>query len=99
MKTTEPRSTHLKDYSPPAYRVAEIALDFHLDGIATLVTSTMAVERVSESAEPLKLDGRHLKLISAKLDGKMLESSEHAADESSFTLHHPPQAFRLELVT
>ena len=70
MKTTEPRATHLKDYRPPAYRIPGIELDFHLDGRATRVTSTMQVERLASGPEPLVLDGQRLKLISIKLDGE-----------------------------
>ena len=51
MKTAEPRAVHLKDYAPPPYRISEIALDFRLDGKATLVAATMKVERRATAAE------------------------------------------------
>jgi aminopeptidase N len=99
MKTTEPRATHLKDYRPPAYRIPEIELDFHLDGAATRVTSTMHVERLVPAAEPLQLDGQRLKLISIKLDGKLLDPSAYFVDDASLTLNNPPATFTLEIVT
>jgi aminopeptidase N len=99
MKTTEPRATHLKDYSPPAYRIPEVALDFSLDGSATRVTATMKVERVAANPEPLQLDGQRLKLISIKLDGQTLDPSAYSADAASLTLHDPPASFTLEIVT
>ena len=99
MKTTEPRATFLKDYSPPAYRVSDIALDVLLDGSATRVTSTIQVQRLAASPEPLQLDGQRLKLISIKLDGKTLGSSAYTADESLLTVHQPPAVFTLEIVT
>jgi len=99
MKTTEPRATHLKDYRPPPYRIPEVELDFHLDGQATRVTSTMQVERVAATPEPLQLDGQRLKLISIKLSGKPLDPTAYAADASSLTVFDPPQSFTLEIVT
>src|SRR5262245_56262454 len=99
MKTTEPRATLLKDYRPPAYRIPEIALVFSLDGTATRVTARMKVERLAAVPEPLQLDGRRLKLISVAVDGQHLESAAYAADPSSLTLHEPPAAFMLEVVT
>ena len=53
MKTTEPRATHLKDYRPPAYRITDVELDFHLDGQATRVTAIMQVERLAARARTL----------------------------------------------
>jgi len=99
MKTTEPRATHLKDYRPPAYRIPDIELDFHLDSLATRVTSTMRVERLASKPAPLELDGQRLKLISIKIDGQLLDPSAYAADPSSLTVHNPPASFMLEIVT
>jgi aminopeptidase N len=99
MKTTEPRATHLKDYRPPAYRIPDVELDFHLDGSATRVTSIMQVERLASHPEPLQLDGQRLKLISIKVDGKTLDPSAYSVDPSSLTLHDPPKSFALEIVT
>ncbi len=99
MKTAEPRAIHLKDYAPPPYRIPEIALDFRLGGKATLVTSTMKVERGAASAEPLVLDGNDLTLVSIALDGKPLDSSAYAVDTDTLTVHAPPASFTLQIVT
>jgi aminopeptidase N len=99
MKTAEPRAIHLKDYTPPPYRIPEIALDFILDGNATRVRSTMKVERRVASAEPLVLDGNDLKLISVAVDGKTLGASEYVRDAGTLTLPVPPANFTLEIVT
>src|SRR5262245_26628192 len=99
MKTTEPRTTHLKDYRPTPYHIPEIRLDFDLDALATRVTATMRVERTAGNAEPLQLDGQRLKLISIKLDGKPLDPPAYSADATSLTVLDPPQSFTLELVT
>jgi aminopeptidase N len=100
MKTTEPRAVHLKDYAPPIYRIPEIALDFGLDPMATRVTATMKVERVTaRTHDPLVLDGQRLKLISVKMDGVPLPHAAYTADEASLTIHSPPESFTLEIVT
>jgi aminopeptidase N len=99
MKTAEPRAIHLKDYAPPPYRIPEIALDFRLDGKATLVAATMKVERRAASAEPLVLDGNGLTLVSIAMDGKPLDSSAYAVDMDMLTVHAPPASFTLQIVT
>src|SRR6478736_5449740 len=99
MKTAEPRAIHLKDYAPPPYRIPEIALDFRLDGKATLVSSTMKVERRAASVEPLVLDGSGLKLVSIALNGQPLDSSAYAVDTDTLTVQAPPASFTLQIVT
>ena len=99
MKTVEPRAIHLRDYRPLPYRIPELTLDFRLDGEATRVTAVMIVERVAAAPEPLRLDGHRLKLISVKVNGRTLPASEYAEDAESLTLHTPPAAFALEIVT
>src|ERR1700742_1338218 len=100
MKTTEPRAVHLKDYSPPHYKITDISLDFLLDPTATRVTATMQVVRcVARAHDPLVLDGHRLKLISVKIDGVPLSQSAYSADAEKLTLHTPPESFTLEIVT
>jgi aminopeptidase N len=99
MKTAEPRAIELKDYRPPAYRIADIALDVHLDPEATRVTARMKVVRAIAEPAPLVLDGKNLKLLSIKVDGKPVDASAHAHDATQLTLHAPPAEFTLELVT
>ncbi len=100
MKTTEPRAVHLKDYTPPPYKIPEIALSFVLDPVATRVTATMKVERTKHrTKEPLVLDGHRLKLVSVKVDNGPLSPSAYTADDSKLTLHSPPENFTLEIVT
>jgi aminopeptidase N len=99
MKTAEPRAIHLKDYTPPAYRIDEVALDFRLDPEATRVTATMKVVRMASDPAPLVLDGKHLTLLSLKVDGTPVDGSLHEHDATQLTLHAPPAAFTLEITT
>src|SRR5215467_13336495 len=98
MKTVEPRAIHLKDYSPPLYRIPDVSLDVRLDPGATRVTATMKVERATARGhDPLVLDGQRLKLISLKLDGVPLRPPAYSVDATSLTLHEPPECFTLEI--
>ncbi|MCH8858821.1 MAG: aminopeptidase N, partial [Proteobacteria bacterium] len=99
MKTAEPRPIRLEDYRPPAYRISHIALDFRLDPEATEVRATMKGTRIDASGGPLVLDGKNLKLLSAKLDGKLLTGADYTHDATAFRLNAPPQSFTLELVS
>nr|ACN58920.1 membrane alanine aminopeptidase N [uncultured bacterium BLR7] len=101
MKTTEPRAIHLKDYAPPAYRIVDIALDFVLDPMATRVTATMKVERLTARAhDPLVLDGQRLKLLAVKVEGVPLPHAAYMVDETSLTIKSPPENdFSLEICT
>jgi aminopeptidase N len=100
MKTVEPRTIHLRDYTPPLFRIPEVTLDFRLDPVATRVTATTKVERANARAhDALVLDGSRLKLVSLKLDGVLLPPSAYTADATSLTLHEPPESFTLEVVT
>ncbi|HEY4944263.1 MAG TPA: aminopeptidase N [Rhizomicrobium sp.] len=99
MRTEEPRAINLKDYRAPDYRIGEIALDFALDPAATRVTATSKVTRTGPAGAPLALDGEDLKLISVAIDGRMLGASEYALTPATLTLHKPPAAFTLQIVT
>jgi aminopeptidase N len=99
MKTAEPRAIHLKDYTPPPYRISEVALDFTLEGKATHVKATLQVEQRTASAAPLVLDGSRLKLISVALNGTPLGASAYEHTPDALILRNPPAKFTLEIVT
>ncbi|HUO90400.1 MAG TPA: aminopeptidase N [Rhizomicrobium sp.] len=98
MRTEEPRAINLKDYRAPDYRIGEVSLDFVLEPLATLVTATSKVTRTG-AAVPLVLDGEELKLRSIAIDGKALAADAYTIDKETLTLHSPPAAFTLEIVT
>jgi aminopeptidase N len=99
MKTAEPRVIKLSEYTPPAYRITDIALDFVLDPETTRVTAVSKVKRLAAKPEPLVLNGSGLKLVSIKLDGKALEAAAYRIDEHLLTVNNPPAEFTLEIVT
>ena len=99
MRPSEPRTNRLSEYRPPDYRIPEISLDFSLEPQATRVTATLRVVRSATGVVPLVLDGKALKLVSLKIDGRDPGPAAYDCNASQLTLHAPPAAFTLELVT
>jgi aminopeptidase N len=71
MKTDTPQIIHLKDYTPPAYWVDTVDLDFVIESAFTIVTATLSLRRNQEVArQPLVLDGEELETLRVSLDGQ-----------------------------
>lgn len=86
------KTTLLKDYSPPAYLIPEVHLEFALHGRSTQVEATLHFERnvgVSEGSA-LVLDGDGIVLDRVYLNGKMIDSSQYRASPDHFELLKPP---------
>ena len=97
MRTDTPQEIHLKDYTPPAYKVAntELSFDIH-DGKTTVIAKTQYTTNNDNDA-PLFLEGEQLKLISCKLDGKEIQPK---ITTEGLTLPCPGKdIFTLEIVT
>lgn len=92
--------TFLADYQPPEYLIHDIKLSFDLDDEKTVVASKMHIYRNSDSNEetrPLILHGKHLKLLSVKIDGNLLTPANYILNEETLTINNPPGAFVLEI--
>ena len=96
MRTDTPQPIKLSDYSPPAYLVDEVTLDFSLAPNATRVKAKLSVRRSGEHAEPLRFNGERLRPISVAIDGRTLEAGEYEIDDEFLTIAAPPEAFLLE---
>ena len=97
MRTETPKEIFLKDYTPPAYKVAstELFFDIH-DGITTVTAKTQFTTN-NDSDAPLFLEGEKLELISCKLDGAEITPD---ISEVGLTLPAPGKdIFNLEVVT
>ncbi|WP_199556379.1 aminopeptidase N [Sandaracinobacteroides hominis] len=70
----------LADYQPPDWLVPEIALDFDLDPVRTLVRATLKIERNGAHRRPLCLDGEELEMLEMKIDGVSQPLPNSAAD-------------------
>ena len=64
MKTDTPVTIRRADYTPPAFLVDDVALEFELDPAATSVRARLALRRNPAAAPdaPLRLDGDGLAL-------------------------------------
>ncbi len=97
MSESAPKTIYLKDYRSPAYEVVSLDLHFDLDETKTVVTATQRLKQLR--AEPLRLDGEALTLLSLKLDGKTLASGDYEVDEGGVTIHQLPPTCVLEIKT
>ncbi|XP_010545647.1 PREDICTED: puromycin-sensitive aminopeptidase-like isoform X2 [Tarenaya hassleriana] len=97
-----PKEIFLKDYKMPDYYFDTVGLSFSLDEEKTIVTSKIKVlPRVKGASAPLVLDGHELKLLSLKVDGKVLKEGDYQLDARHLTLPSLPasESFVLEIDT
>ncbi|XP_010541673.1 PREDICTED: puromycin-sensitive aminopeptidase-like [Tarenaya hassleriana] len=97
-----PKEIFLKDYQMPDYYFDTVGLSFSLDEEKTIVTSKIKVlPRVKGASAPLVLDGHDLKLLSLKVDGRVLEEGDYKLDARHLTLPSLPagESFVLEIDT
>jgi len=96
-----PKTTHLKDYRPPGFRVDSMHLQFDLDGAKTRVISRFSVERVKDNAKdsdtPLVLDGEELTLNGIKLDGNELSDNEFSVRGDQLIIDSVPNRCEIEI--
>ena len=99
--TQTPKTTYLKDYAPPAYRIPTIDLRFELGDEFTMVHSRLRIVRAESTpaGTPLALDGQHLELIALELDGIPLDADRYQVDADRLTLLDPPAEFDLAVTT
>ena len=73
MTNEAPQIVRLKDYRPPDWLVDDVHLTFCLDPSATRVISRIQFRPGGTPTSTLALDGENLTLISAKIDGELVE--------------------------
>jgi len=96
MRTETPQPIRLADYRPPAFLIDEVSLAFDLAPNATRVKSRLNVRRNGAHAEPLKLNGERLNLVSVSVDGRALHEGERSVDGEFLSISGMPDAFVLE---
>jgi aminopeptidase N len=97
MREPQPKTIHLKDYTPPAFRVETIDLDVDIRADDALVTARLEVRR--NAPGPLVLDGDELELVSVALDGKPLGKDRFSVKAEELRIPEVPDRFTLETVT
>jgi len=97
MRDAAPQVTHLKDYTPPAFRISSVALEVDVEPGEVRVHATLSLTRNTPGA-PLVLDGGDLELLEVRIDGTSLEASRYEADPSRLAIAEVPDRFTLETV-
>ncbi|HAO33125.1 MAG TPA: aminopeptidase N, partial [Candidatus Competibacteraceae bacterium] len=101
MSIQTPKTTYLRDYTPPAYRIATVDLRFELEEDGATVHARLRIVRAdaTPAGTPLVLDGQQLELLSLALDGVSLPVDRYRVDADRLTLLDPPEAFDLAAIT
>jgi aminopeptidase N len=96
MKTETPQTIYLKDYTPPAFLIDTVDLDFNIESAGTTVTATLAMRRnPAVAAQPLVLDGDELETLSVAVDGEKVPFS---VTPGTLTIADLPDTFTLYTV-
>ena len=97
---TGPQAIWRKDYRPPAFAIDRVELRFELEEDVSVVYATLAIRRAAGTAAdaPLVLDGEHLVLRSAAIDGRALAAGEYVQTAETLTIAAVPDAFELRTV-
>jgi aminopeptidase N len=101
MRDAPAQVINLKDYTPPTFLIASVALDVDIQPAQAIVHATLKVARNAArggAPEPLVLDGEDLELLSASIDGRKLAASEYRDDDGHLTIAKVPDSFTLETV-
>lgn len=96
----DPRTIRLSDYRPYSHIIAAVHLTFDLHPTATKVTARldMAPNPAAETGQDLRLDGLELWLISAAINGALVDVSPDAAGLTIPAHLLPNGPFTLETV-
>jgi aminopeptidase N len=94
VREPQAKAVHLKDYTPPAFRVDTVDLDVDIREDHALVRAKLEMRR--NAPGPLVLDGDELELVSASVNGKLAIPTVTA---ETLTLADVPDAFTLETLT
>jgi aminopeptidase N len=102
MREATPKTTYLKDYTPPDYLIDRIELTFELDEDATRVASRLHVRKNPLGADenaPLVLDGEGQILKSLRLDAAPLADDHYVLTPESLIISRVPPSgvFVLEI--
>ncbi len=95
------RTTHLKDYLPPAYLVDQVDLHFDLHPAGTEVRAILQLRINPESRQDnneLHLNGRNLELLAVAMDGRPLDASAYVLDDEGLSISGVPDKFELQTV-
>jgi len=101
MRDASLQTIHLKEYTPPAFLISDIALEVDIVPGCATVRSTLKVARNptrGAAHEPLILQGENLELLAVKLDGQELDASRYRVDDRQLVVDSVPESFTFETV-
>ena len=100
MKTdTAPKTTYLKDYKVPDYKVRDIEMTFRIFGDHTEVVSKAHYIKNHTGTDDLVLNGEELILKSIYVGGQPLNANEYDVDEKFLRIRCPGEEFILQITT
>ncbi len=98
MTTATPQTIYLKDYTPPAFLIDTVDLDFSIESDCTVVTARLALRRnpaTGAASGPLVLDGEDLDTVAVRIDG---QDVPFLLDSGQLTVHAMPDQGELTTV-
>ncbi len=96
MNTPAPQTIYLKDYTPPAYLIDTVDLDFSIETGSTVVKATLAMRRNPVAAtQALVLNGEELETLNVAVDG---QNVEFLVADNHLTIENLPEQFTLQTV-
>lgn len=100
MRTDQPQTIRLQDYTGPAFTIHHVDLTFDLEPSATKVEAVMDIERLeTQGGVPLTLDGESMVLDGVTLDGKEIDRAGYALSDEALTIPGVPDRFKLTIRT
>ncbi len=104
MRDANPKTTYLKDYTPPDYLIDAVDLHCSLDEEETQVQARLTIRKNPDAPigpAPLELVGEELMLESVRLDGRALTSAEYQLGKAALVVPTVPsdRAFVVEIET
>ncbi|MBY0579148.1 MAG: aminopeptidase N [Burkholderiales bacterium] len=97
---SNPKTIHLKDYTPPPFLIDQIDLRFDIRDSHTQVHSRMLASRnLANPHKEMRLNGAQLELDEIALNGNALRTGEYAKDEDGLSIFNVPDEFILEITT
>ena len=101
-KETMPQITRREDYTPPAYLVPSIELDFDIYDKFTRVTSRFEIKKnpdVKEKNPALVLDGAKQKLEKVSVNGVELDAQNYELGDETLTIPFVPEEAVVEITS
>jgi aminopeptidase N len=93
MRDANPKTTYLKDYTPPDYLIDAVDLHCSLDEEETHVRARLTMRKNPDAPKgpaPLELVGEDLLLESLRLDGRALTPAQYQLNEAALVVPSVP---------